>query len=97
MVRIVNDHKLRAVVGSELFTASTAAELVHMLNITARFRQGPEPSDADFMRETAERARTLHDGGLEGGGVIRYDTPEHFIWDLRDAGLLELLKREIVP
>ena len=49
------------------------------------------------MREVAERARTLSDAGLEGGGVIRYDTPEHFIWDLRDAGLLELLKREIVP
>jgi hypothetical protein len=49
------------------------------------------------MREVAERTRILSDASLEGGGVIRYDTPEHFIWDLRDAGLLQLLKREIVP
>ena len=97
MAQIVNDNKLRALVDGELFTASTAAELVHLLNVTARFREGPEPSDAEFMREAAEHAGTLHDAGLEGGGVIRYDTPEHFIWDMRDAGLLELLKREIVP
>ena len=92
-----DDNKLRAVVDGELSTASTAAELVHLLNVTARFRGGPEPSDAEFMREAAERACTLHDTGLEGGGVIRHDTPEHFIWDLRDVGVLELLKREIVP
>ena len=97
MVRIVNENKLRAVVDGELFTASTAAELVHLLNVTARFRVGPEPSDAEFMREAAERAGTLHEASLTGGGAIRYDTPEHFICDLRDAGLLELLKREIVP
>jgi hypothetical protein len=97
MARIVNDNKLRAVMDGELFTASTAAELVHLLNVTTRFREGAEPSDADFTRDAAERARTLHGAGLEGGGIVRYDTPENFIWDLRDAGLLELLKREIVP
>lgn len=97
MVRIVNENKLRAVVDGELFTASTAAELVHLLNVTTRFRVGPEPSDAEFMREAAERARTIHKASLTGGSAIRYDTPEHFIWDLREAGLLELLKREIVP
>ena len=59
-----DDNKLRAVVDGELSTASTAAELVHLLNVTARFRGGPEPSDAEFMREAAERACTLHDTGL---------------------------------
>ena len=97
MVRTVNDNKLRAVIDGELFTASTAAELVHLLNVTVPFHEGPEPSDADFTREASERARMLYGTCLEGGGIIRCDAPEHFIWDLRDAGLLELLKREIVP
>jgi hypothetical protein len=34
MARIVHDNKLRAVVDGELFTARTAAELVHLLNAT---------------------------------------------------------------
>jgi hypothetical protein len=81
MVRVVDDNKLRAFVDGELFTAGTAAELVHLLNVTRRFREDPEPSDAEFMRQAAERASTLHEADLKGGGAIRYDTPEHFIWD----------------
>jgi hypothetical protein len=89
MVQIVRDNKLRAVLDGELFTADTAAELVHLLNVTTRFRdEDDDPSDADFMRGCSERAYMLHDAKLEGGGVIRYDTPENFISDLHDAGML---------
>ena len=58
---------------------------------------GSEPSDAQFMREAAERARTLHDAGLEGGGVMWYDTPEHFIWDLRECLVLADTRRVVRP
>jgi hypothetical protein len=64
-----------------LFTASTAAEIVRLLKANAPFGESPEPTDADFMREAADRARMLHEAGL-GGGIIHYDTPWHFFWDV---------------
>jgi len=76
---------IRAVVHGELFTATDAADLVHLLNVTARFQEETH-DDATFMRESAARA----------GVSIRSDTPEHYIEDMHGAGLIELIKREIV-
>jgi hypothetical protein len=59
--------------------------LVHLLNVTARFQEETR-DDATYMRESAARV----------GDSIRSDTPEHYIDDLHRAGLIELIKREIV-
>jgi len=56
----------------------------------ANARQSTEVGQIDGIRRGVAKRMG------ESGGVIRCDTLEHFIWDLRD-GVLELLKREIVP
>jgi hypothetical protein len=46
------------------------------------------------MRESAERAQII--AQAEGRScTIRYDKPEHYIEDLRNAGFIQLIKREI--
>lgn len=62
---------------------------VTLLRNSARFSE-LEPTNADFMRAAAVRAGTL------SGRKIRTDSAEHFIWDLAAAGLIEIIKREIV-
>jgi hypothetical protein len=79
---------IRAVIDGELLTARDAADLVHLLNVTARF-QVETCDDATFMRESATRAAGL-------AHSVRSDTPEHYIEDLHSAGVIQLIKREIV-
>jgi len=75
-------HGQAVVSDGELFTAKNCADLVHMLRCTVKFGANPPKDDKEYMQQVSAR------------GGIRCDTPENFIYDMRDAGVIELLKRE---
>ena len=89
VIKLVEYRGCRVISDQEILSAPTADGIVTMLRFGVRFEE-PEPTNEAFMRGAAERARTSH------GADIRHDTAEHFIHDLHDAGLIELIKREYV-
>lgn len=66
-------------VAGQTFFAGDEAELVRQMHESSR---APDPNDQKWMRSVADRAK------LSTGATIRHDTPEHFIADLIEAGLL---------
>lgn len=56
----------------DYIVADSAADLVSILHNTSR---APAPTDRDWMREAAHRARVL------SNARIRFDTARHFVSD----------------
>lgn len=80
---------VRIVCDQQILSAPTVEGLVTVLNLTTRFREGPPPSDANYMREVAERMRVF------SNAKVRSDTARHFIDDMDAAGAVIWIKREI--
>jgi hypothetical protein len=69
------------VVGDDLITASTDAELVRKMHKLCRAQA---ETDKQFMEQFAQRMM------LQSNQKIRSDTPAHFVDDLKVAGRIQV-------
>ena len=89
VMRYADNRRFKVVHDQEILNAPDMEGIVTLLRTGVRFSE-PEKTNADFMRTAAARAATL------SGAKARTDSAEHFVWDLHAAGLIEIIKREIV-